>query len=193
MTSVIPARPGARAWRLSRRARRLTLLVHVVTSVSWIGVDLVMLVLAITGLTSTDPQLVAASYVALHRFAILLLLPVGLLALASGLLLGWGTRFGVLRYWWVVVKLILNIVLTVLVLVALRPSLNEAARESAHIDASLLDRLGQVSSGLMFPPIVSIATLLFATVLGIYKPWGRTGRGRRAVGRSDDVTSGGTT
>ncbi len=186
MTAPIADASRGTPWRLSRPARRLTLLVHIAASLSWIGVDLVMLVLALTGLTSNDPQLVSACYVALHRFALVLLLPIGLLALGTGLLLGWGTRFGVLRYWWVVVKLLLNIVLTVLVLVALRPSLDEAARQSARIDASLLDRLGPASSNLMFPPVVSTVALLFAAVLGVYKPWGRTARGRNAAARDKE-------
>jgi hypothetical protein len=56
--------------------------------VSWIGVDIVLLVLALTALTSTDPRTVAASYVAIGAFAIVLLVSAGVLTLATGLLLG---------------------------------------------------------------------------------------------------------
>ena len=165
--------------RLSRRARKVVLLFHVLTSVSWIGVDLVMGVLAFTGLTSDDPRTLATVYTALELFCIPLLLTLGLLSLSSGVLLGLGTRFGVLRYWWVVVKLLVTVALVVLVLVLLRPTLLEGAAESAVVDATLPDRLLQVRRGMLFPPVVSTATLVFLTWLAVYKPWGTTPRGRR--------------
>ena len=101
--------------RLSRRARRFLVLLHVLSAVSWLGVDLVIGVLSFTGLTTDDPRRMAVAYTGLSMFAVPLLLTVGLLCLVTGLLLGLGTRFGLLRYWWVVVKLALNLVLTTLV------------------------------------------------------------------------------
>ena len=44
--------------------------------------------------------------------------PLSLGVLATGLLLGLGTRWGLVRYWWVLVKLILSLIMTVLVLTA---------------------------------------------------------------------------
>jgi hypothetical protein len=35
----------------------------------------------------------------------------GLVCLATGLLLGLGTKWGLLRYWWVLVKLVVNLLL----------------------------------------------------------------------------------
>ncbi len=102
------------------------LLIHVLSSVSWIGVDLVMAVLSFRGLMSEDPQTVATAYGALTMFCVPLLLTLGLLSLASGVTLGLGTRFGLVRYWWVATKLVISLVLTTLVLVALRPTLGDA-------------------------------------------------------------------
>jgi hypothetical protein len=71
----------------------------------------------------------------------------------------------------VAIKLVLNIVLTALVLVALRPEVTEAAGQgrqfAAGAPASL--RVGN----LIFPPIVSPTALLIAVVLAVFKPWGR--------------------
>ncbi|HET6651818.1 MAG TPA: hypothetical protein VFH10_04185 [Nocardioides sp.] len=165
--------------RLSRRARKVVLLFHVLTSVSWVGVDLVMGVLAFTGLTSDDPRTLATVYTALELFCIPLLLTLGLLSLCSGLLLGLGTRFGMLRYWWVVVKLVVTVALVVLVLVLLRPTLLEGAAASTVVDATLPDRLLDVRRGMVFPPVVSTTALVFLSWLAVYKPWGTTPRGRR--------------
>ncbi len=168
-----------RSWRLSRSARKLTLLTHVVVSVGWVGVDAALLVLAVTGLTSDNPQTVAACYTSMKTFAVVLLLPLGLAALATGLLLGAGGRWGILRHWWVVTKLVINLVLTSLVLALLRPRLDDAAEASLRVDGSLVHRLGSLRLDLVFPPTVSIVALVFAATLGLYKPWSMTARGRR--------------
>ena len=79
---------------MTREMRKFVLLVHVISSVSWIGVDLVMAVLSFRGLTSEDPQTVATAYGALTMFCVPLLLTLGLISLATGVTLGLGTGSG---------------------------------------------------------------------------------------------------
>ncbi len=95
------------------------------------------------------------------------------------MVLGLGTRFGLARYWWVVTKLVITVVLCVLVLVLLRPTLAEAGTQTALVDGTLPGRLTDVRRDMIFPPIVSTSALLFASWLSVYKPWGVTARGRR--------------
>jgi len=173
-------RPGT-ARRLSPALRKGLLTAHIVTAVSWIGVDIVLLVLALTALTSTDPRTVAASYVAIGAFTIVLLVPAGVLTLATGLLLGAGTRWGIVRYWWLTVKLVITVVLTTLVILLLRPRVAEVASRAEQAGAAGLsrDQLGNLPVDLVFPPSVSIVALLVATALAVYKPWGKTPFARR--------------
>lgn len=192
-----PAAPGAAGksptedttvrFRLAGRARRLLVLGHVSAALGWLGIDVVIGVLAVTGFLSADPARVAASYLALDAFATPLLLIFGLTTLGTGIWLGLSSRWGVLRYWWVAIKLALNLVLSTLVLVLLAPRLTTAAREAIAVDATLIDRLGQVPLDLLFPAFVSGAALVLAAVLGKFKPWGRTPiRGRtQGNGRAD--------
>jgi len=170
-----------RPWRLSGSTRKATLVVHVVSAVGWLGVDVVLLLLAVTGLTSDDPLTVAACYQAMGVFVVPTLVPAGLICLASGVLLGVGSKYGLLRYWWVATKLVINVVLTVLILVLLRPSVDDVVEIGRQLPGGTLglDALGQLRTDLLFPPVVSIAALTVATLLSIYKPWGRTPRGRR--------------
>ena len=180
--TVSPTRPTTRRpWRLSASARKLTLTIHIISAIGWIGVDFVLFVFAFTGLTSDDPSTIAICYQAIEMFAVVLLVPLGLLSLATGLLLGWGSKYGILRYHWVLWKLILNLVLTTLVIVLLRPGVNEAADLVTESPGTIPDQLEQARANLIFPPTVSITVLTFATVLAVYKPWGRTGYGRRRL------------
>ncbi|MGH3470208.1 MAG: hypothetical protein ACRDQF_21020, partial [Thermocrispum sp.] len=120
------------------------------------------------------------AYQALGLFVVWPMLTAGLTCLVSGLVLGWGTKWGLLRYWWVAVKLVLNLVLCTLILVALQPGMADV-REYGETLAATGRAVGDVST-LFFPPAVSLTALTAATVLAVYKPWGRlrkaTSRGR---------------
>jgi hypothetical protein len=133
-------------------------------------------VLIFTAVARDDPATRALSYRALEVVAVGPLLACGLVCLLTGIVLGFGSRWGLVRYWWVVVKLVLNLVLTGLVLVALAPEVAAHADQARRFEAGLpaLLEVGQ----LIFPPIVSPATLLVAVVLAVFKPWGRIRQGR---------------
>jgi hypothetical protein len=170
------AAPATVRWRLGPRTRKGVLVLHVASAGAWLGVDVVMGVLIFTALLSDDPATRALSYRALELVAVGPLLACGLVCLLTGVVLGLGSRWGVLRYWWVAVKLVLNLVLTGLVLVALAPEVAAHADQARQLQAGLpaLLEVGQ----LIFPPIVSPAALLVAMVLAVFKPWGRIRQGR---------------
>lgn len=160
-------------------------LAHLIAALGWIGADVVVGVLAVTGFASGDPGTIAVSYIALHAFAVPVLLTFGLTALGSGLLLSVGSGLGIIRYWWVAAKLLINVILSGLVLVLLQPRLATAGAEAARVDGTLADRLGGISLDLLFPAFVSGAALLAASLLGTFKPWGRTPFGRRRSSTTD--------
>jgi hypothetical protein len=90
--------------------------------------------------------------------------------LASGVVLGLGTKWGLIRYWWVAVKLALNVLLVALVPVALRPEVIEKAEQGRRFVAG--EAASLAVGDLIFPPIVSPTLLLVAFVLAVFKPWG---------------------
>ncbi|WP_250556532.1 hypothetical protein [Pseudonocardia lacus] len=155
---------------LRRTGRRVWLVVHLLASGGWIGIDVVLAVLVLGALLG-DPATAALCL----QVAPMLFWPIlvaGLLSLVSGVVLGLGTRYGLLRYWWVAVKLALNLVLVVLVALVLRAGLQDAAARGAAggpDPAAGLDTL-------VFPPAVSLTALVVATVLAVVKPWGRIRR-----------------
>ena len=107
----------------------------------------------------------------IEQFAVWPLLTTGLVCLASGVVLGLGTKYGLVWYWWVATKLVLNIVLSALVLIALRPEVSRAAEQGWRFAAG--EPASLVVGNLIFPPIVSPSALLIAVVLAVFKPWGR--------------------
>jgi hypothetical protein len=173
---------------LGRGARRAVLVVHIVAAGAWIGLDVVMGVFVLTAMTTEDRVVRATALQGLELFAVVPLLAVGLLCLLSGVLLGLGTKYGLVRFWWVAVKLVLNVVLTSLVLLALRPGVGEAAAAGRR----LLDGVSvAVPDQLVFPPVVSTTALVVAVVLSVFKPWGRIRRQgpRRSRGAARDESA----
>ena len=154
--------PSTPTLPLSRAARRTLLVVHLLAAGTWIGVDVMLGVLVLTVLIG-DPALVPA---ALQVLPLLFwpLLTAGLVSLLSGLLLGLGSRYGLLRFWWVAVKLALNLVLVTLVVLLLGPGLYAAVATGP-------------TPTMAFPPAVSLTALTVAVALSVVKPWGRIRRG----------------
>ena len=150
--------------------RKSVLIVHIVSAGVWIGIDVVMAVFIFTALLANDDNTKALCYRALELFAVWPLLTTGLVCLASGVVLGLGAKYGLVRYWWVAIKLVLNIVLTALVLVTLRPEVSKAAEQGRQFAAG--EPASLTVGNLIFPPIVSPTALLIAVVLAVFKPWG---------------------
>ncbi|HVL04351.1 MAG TPA: hypothetical protein VM388_00035 [Acidimicrobiales bacterium] len=161
---------------LGRRARRGVLTVHILGAGAWIGIDVVLGVLVLTAVLTESTATEALCYRVLELFAVWPLLTAGLATLASGVVLGLGTNYGLIRYWWVAVKLILNVILVALVAFALRPGLAEAAAYGELLAAG--GSGGTDAGNLVFPPVVSGMALVTATSLSVFKPWGRLRRAR---------------
>ncbi|SCG61314.1 hypothetical protein [Micromonospora inositola] len=149
--------------RLSPAARKALLTLHLVTSLGWLGADLVLLMLGVAGLRGADPEVVypAAGLVVTYLFAPLSVV-VWLVGVVSALLTPWG----LLRWRWVLVKFALTTVMLGLVLLLLTPTVRGLGELGAAV--TIRDRLD-----LVIPPAVSSTLLLVATVLSTYKPWGR--------------------
>ncbi|MFD5569918.1 DUF2269 domain-containing protein [Streptomyces cadmiisoli] len=159
--------------KLSRPARRASLVVHVTASASWLGLTLGLLALGITATTTGSEVTVEASVRAMKLFADRLLLPVAFLTLLSGLLLSLGTAWGLARHRWIFTKFWLTLATTAATVFALRPGVDSAV--DAVAAGGALPDAGDV----LFGPVVSLSAYVFMTVISILKPWGPTRRGRR--------------
>jgi hypothetical protein len=163
--------------RMSPGVRRLALTVHVTASVGWLGGVCAALALAVVVLTSADAERIGAAYVALELIAWFVLVPLAIASLVSGLVQSLGTAWGLFRHYWVVAKLLMNVVATVILLVYTRTlgslaDMAEAAPPGADL-SSLRDPSPAVHAG------AALLLLLLATALAVHKPYGLTPYGRR--------------
>lgn len=167
-------------WPVPRALRRVVLVLHLASAGVWLGVDVVVAVLVVAGWFSSDLDQRSLAYRALATFVAVPMLVSGLVCLATGVVLGLATRWGLLRYWWVLVKLLLNVVLCVLIVAVLQPGMPAVDAYGRELLSGAPDP-DRVRT-LFYPPAVSLSALTFAVVLAVVKPWGRLRRARRGRG-----------
>ena len=162
---------------MSSRARKVGLVAHVVSSVGWLGAVATTLVLGVVGLTSQDPQLVRAVYLAMEPTGWYVLVPLSLASLLTGLVQSLGTSWGLFRHYWVVAKLLINVVSSVILLLYM-----ETLGALADIAAATPPPgdLGALRSGsATLHASAAVILLLAAAGLSVYKPRGLTRHGWR--------------
>ena len=162
---------------MSPGLRKVALTAHVTSSIGWFGAVAVFLALAIVGLTSQDAQLVRASYLVMGLTTWFVIVPLAFASLLTGVASSLGTRWGLFRSYWVVMKLIITLVATVVLMIHTQTIglLVGAAAKSAVLGTNLSGaQLNMVvASGL------ALVVLLVLTVLSVYKPRGMTPYGQR--------------
>lgn len=157
--------------------RRLVLTLHVLTSVAFPGAVAGFLVLAIVGSSSQDDTLVRATYVAMAVVTWDVVVPLAIASLAIGVVQSLGTPWGLVRYYWIIVKLVLTVV-AILVLLLQLQTIDALATAALRNGLSGLEasRMGMVLHG-----AGGLLVVITAGVLSIYKPRGLTPYGARRL------------
>ena len=156
--------------------RKLALTAHVTFSVGWLGAVAAFLALAVAGLTNQDPQIVLAAYLAMKLATWFVIVPLAAGSVLSGVVSSLITRWGLVSYYWVLVKLLMTSLATIILLVHTQPIdlLAAAAKTTGlgtHFRSSQLQMVIAAGAGVL--------VLLVITTLSVYKPQGVTRYGAR--------------
>jgi hypothetical protein len=150
--------------------RRVVLTAHIIVSVGLLGDSAGFLAVAIRGATTTDAELARASWELLNMFSLLFGIPLSVAALITGLTLGLGSKWGVLRHQWVTIKLLLIISVMMVGGLVISPASD-----------AMLQGTGGGEDNLIGAAIYDVLALATATALSVYKPgrgWRRTPRAK---------------
>jgi hypothetical protein len=162
-----PETPSAR-FRLHRRSHRTLLTAHILTSVGWFGLAVGVAACGISATVTTDPTLPVPLY-RLMEAAPWLTIPLGIGAAGTGVVLGLGTRYGLVRSWWVLAK----ITITITVVVTDAALVRVVARHAAVT--------GHATTPVYGSTIAHVVVLGVATWLSVFKPFGNTPFARHTV------------
>jgi len=166
---------------MSPAVRKLALTAHVVCSVGWLGAVTAFFALAVAGLTSGDAQTVRASYLAMATIGWYVIVPLSWASLVTGIVQSLGTSWGLVRYYWVLVKLVMTVLATIVLLLHMQP-VDELASLAAARTLTGSD-LGAVRVQVVVDAAAALLVLLVAATLSVYKPRGMTPYGWRAQRR----------
>lgn len=148
----------------SPAVRKLVLLAHVLTSVGFVGGVAAFLVLAVAELGGRPV------YVDLQLIARWVVLPAAYLSLVIGIFSALGTPWGLFRYWWVIVKLVLTLIAVVVLQLQMRTIDALANAEAIGTVAAL----GAGRSAMVLHATGGLVVLIALTLLSVFKPRGMT-------------------
>src|SRR5919106_240491 len=163
---------------LTPRLRKLALTTHVTASVGWLGAVIAFLALSVAGLTSQDPQTVQGAYLVMELTGWIILVPLSLASLATGLVCSLGSAWGLFRHYWVLFKLVINVLATIVLLLYMQTLGHfSAVAADPRFSESDLSTLRDPSP--VLHSALALSLLLVATTLAVYKPQGMTPYGQR--------------
>jgi hypothetical protein len=160
--------------------RKAMLTVHITASVGWVGAVAASLALGVAALTSPDVQVVRGAYLAMEVLGVAVLVPISVASLLTGVVQSLGTVWGLVRHYWVLFKLVINVVATAVLLLytSTLGLLADRAGDPALTLAQLRSPSPLIHAG------AGLLLLVAATVLSVYKPRGVTGFGLRRASAS---------
>jgi hypothetical protein len=167
--------------RVSPSLYKLLLTTHIIVSVGWLGVVFAKIVLGLVAITTTVPDTAAALYGAMQALNVAFP-PVAIGTIVTGVLLSLGTKWGLLQHYWVVTKIVLTVgVITTAVQLGGRiaPQSIAAPAGQAAADGTILGIASAPTTLLIALSVTHLLMLGAATVISVYKPWGKTWFGRR--------------
>ncbi|MDP3073809.1 MAG: hypothetical protein Q8N18_26225 [Opitutaceae bacterium] len=168
--------------------RKLALTAHITSSVGWLGSVAGFLALAVAGLMSQDAQIVRASYVAIELVGWCVIVPLSVASLLTGLVQSLGTTWGLFRHYWIVAKLLITVVASILLLVHM-----QVASRMADVVAGTTLAAGDFRGmriQLVADGAGAVVVLVIATALSVFKPQGLTPFGRRQLAESERESNG---
>jgi len=161
---------------MSPGLRKFALTAHVTSSIGWFGAVAAFLALAIAGLTSHDAQLVQAAYLVMGLTTWFVIVPFAFVSLVSGVVSSLGTRWGLFRYYWVLLKLLITILATIVLLIHTQP-IDLLASVAAK--TTMFSAYPQSRQLMVVASSVALVVLIVLTALSVYKPRGMTPYGQR--------------
>jgi hypothetical protein len=154
------------AGRRGQHWRQLTIWLHVITSVAWMGQALALASLLTLSLTTHDQAVRVSATSMANHLDVSLLANLANASAFTGFFLAAATPWGYFRHWWVLAKFAITVVQLYLGIFVLSDALRDsvvAARTGAPAPAALA--LGT---------FLMAGALAFQGWLSIPKPWGRT-------------------
>jgi hypothetical protein len=162
---------------LPRNLSKLVLTAHIVTSIGWLGAVLGYLALDVVATVGIDVAAVRAAFFGMDVTIRYVIVPLAITSVFIGVANALTTPWGLLRHYWVLVKLLLTLFAMTVLLLEVQKVSDMAQLASANADPRDIPGSLPHSAG-------GLVVLLVIAFLSVYKPKGFTRYGWRQVTRS---------
>ncbi|MFA1547691.1 hypothetical protein [Actinomadura chokoriensis] len=167
--TVLVVRMRPRFPHLKRRARRVWLTLHVGVSVGWLGLSLAMTTLAVAGASADSHAVRHGAYELMHVFDLTIVIPSVVMAIITGLVVSLGTPWGLVKHWWVLLKLVISLVIPVIAIIQ-----STWIEELRLRTADPAGDPGGTGLTLILCMLLYASLLWTAVILSVFKPAGKT-------------------
>lgn len=173
------------AGQLPRKPRKALVAAHVVSSAAWVGIGVVFVALSVVALTTTDLHTAHVTYELMEKFDQTLLPWANVATTLTGIALGLTTKWGLIRYRWVAVKLGISVGILVMAFGFLHDAVVTAVEQSERLlrTGGTVAQVGAHADVVLWGFATALFSLIAALLLSLYKPGGKTRRGRRQTVR----------
>jgi hypothetical protein len=170
------------AKKLTVTPRRWLISAHILFSIIWLGTSLCLLILGLTALGTNDPGTLHTTYLLAEVLDKTLIWGSSIGALATGFLLSILTHWGLLRFYWIIVKEVLSIFSFALGYAGLHTWLTHlgtmtAVQSSDAIQAAYPLTLHTYIAG----GTLEIAALAIMVIISVFRPWGQLRAPKKSI------------
>ncbi|HEX4816445.1 MAG TPA: hypothetical protein VFV66_27205 [Nonomuraea sp.] len=152
------------------RIRKTVLVIHIVVSVALVGEVWGLVALNTAATLTKDLELAHAAYRLMPVLVFAGGIPLSMTALVTGIVLGLGSHWGLFRYYWVTIKLVLLVAVICVGMFLFDPTGMAAVIEGGQAD-------GARQWGQVVVLGTQIVMLLVSTALSVFKPRWKLRRG----------------
>lgn len=166
------------SYKLSIKKKQLIIIIHVLSVICWLGGAMVMLLLGTYMLNAENGEQLYYTVENLHLIDVVMIRYTALVTLITGILLSVWTNWGLLKHYWILIKLILTILLICFGIAYMSSwlsqlvSIAQQGRFVALSDAAFLNTAYSLIGG----AIANIGALIFMTAISYFKPFGKIGK-----------------
>ena len=171
------------AGQLRPKPRKALVAAHAVSAACWVGVALTFVAMAVVAMSTNDIHATLTIYQLMATFDITLLPWTNFATFLTGIALSMTTKWGLIRYYWVAAKIVIAVGILVMAFGFLHDSLERAGEEAATLAATggTAAHISGAADVVLWGFGCALLSLVGAVLLSLYKPGGRTRRGRRAA------------
>ncbi|MEK5440722.1 hypothetical protein [Fredinandcohnia sp. FSL W7-1320] len=156
--------------KLTKTARKWILIPHILFSAIMVGNMATFVILNITVLTTSDPFLITSCYKIMNILSDTSIKASTIGATVTGIILSVGTHYGLFKYWWIIVKEILTVLLIGINLWGMYSWTLEALENI--VEGGLETQSTLANLDLWTGIVLQSITLVFLFVISKFKPWG---------------------